>query len=138
VKQLFILLILSATGFALLAQEEVNPYERPKDIGIALFDDFKNSAFDCYDTSVLLKKKVLKTKIITPGEQEEIKKVQLTIDTLYRSSKSLQIKAPNLSPDSKAIAANHLIQKTIAALNKATLNFRIAFSVLEDLEEVEE
>ncbi len=137
-KQLFILLILSATGFALLAQEEVNPYERPKDIGIALFDDFKNSAFDCYDTSVLLKKKVLKTKIITPGEQEEIKKVQLTIDTLYRSSKSLQIKAPNLSPDSKAIAANHLIQKTIAALNKATLNFRIAFSVLEDLEEVEE
>ncbi|MFA6401192.1 MAG: hypothetical protein WCX31_06145 [Salinivirgaceae bacterium] len=137
-KQLFILLIFFGTGFPLIAQEEFNPYIRPKDIGIALFDDFKNSAFDCYDASVLLKKKVLKTKIITPEEQEEIKKIQLTIDTLYHSSKSLKIKAPNLSHDSKAIAANQLIQKTIAALDKATLNFRITYSVLEDLEEVEE
>jgi len=138
VKRLFILLILFTIEFSLLAQEEANPYERPKNIGIDLFDDFKNSAFDCYDSSVIIKKKVLKTKIITPEEQEKKKKVQSTIDTLYRSSKSLQIKAPNLSPDSKAIAANNLIQKTIAALDKATLNFRITFSVIEDLEEVEE
>ena len=60
-KKIFSLLTLLSILFAtvILYAQETEDVERPKDIGVSDFDNFKNTSFDIKDESASLKESVI-------------------------------------------------------------------------------
>lgn len=136
----------------MLAQDKED-VERPKDIGVSDFDNFKNTSFDIKDESATLKESVthidkeiknysgiintigvqkLKDDVKALYEsQDAVKKLNEKIGKLDDQSKALLENAKNVSPKTKSLSATKNTDKSTKGLAIAKDDLKAVTNLLE-------
>lgn len=124
-KKFVVLLFASLFSWVLYAQEETKQMlEKPKDISILEFDDFKNSSFNIYEKSVHYKKMADGDEGLKAEDVTEAKKLKDDVATLSKKADDLIEKAKNVKPKTKSPAAIKNTKKSVDALNAAKDNLK--------------
>ncbi len=126
-KKLFLFLVVVCAAIAVSAQEEGGKdkekvLEKPKDINIQEFDDFKNSSFNIYEKSLHYKKMSEGEEGLKVEDVTEAKKLKEDVVTLNKKADEVLEKAKNVKPKTKSPAAVKNTQKSVEALKEATKN----------------
>ena len=144
------ILIFALSPFVLSAQDDL---ERPKNIGVSDFDNFKNSSFDIKDESATLKESVtqidneiknysgvmntisvekIKTNLkALKDSKEAVATLTNRISSLDEKSKALLENAKNLKPKTKSIGATKNTNKSVKGLGIAKEDLKGVTDLLE-------
>ncbi|MBI9069346.1 MAG: hypothetical protein JEZ09_18760 [Salinivirgaceae bacterium] len=137
-KKIVLFSLLACFAFVLQAQED-EKLEKPKDIKVAEFDDFKNSAFNIYEKSEHYKQMSDGEEGLNAEDVIGAKKLKNDLVTLNEKAEDLLKKAKSLTPKTKSPAAVKNTNSSIKALDKAKENMDYVFSNMnvedEDFEE---
>ena len=127
-KKLFLLLVVVSVGLMVQAQdEEEKKIEKPKNINVHDFDEFKNSAFNIYEKSLHYKKMVDGDEGLSVDDITGAKKLTNDVATLSKKADALLDKAKNVKPRTKSPAAVKNTKKSVDALNAAKKNLEYIF-----------
>ncbi|PLX11050.1 MAG: hypothetical protein C0594_04095 [Marinilabiliales bacterium] len=120
----FILFIMVMCVSAVSAQEKKSgkskKSDRPADIGIVEYDEFKNSSFDLYEKSVKYKE-IYEAGKLSDGNIRDISSAKKDLVALGVQSASMVKNAKELSVD-QSVRAVRITNKSIKAINKAKKN----------------
>jgi phosphate starvation-inducible protein PhoH len=121
-KKLFLFMLVASLGIVGQAQEKEKVLEKPKDIKVQEFDEFKNSSFNIYDKSLHYKKMADGEEDLTAEDLIGAKKLSSDVKTLSKKAEALMDKAKNVSPKTKSPAAVKSTKKSVEALKEAQKN----------------
>lgn len=126
-KKMFLLVLVACLGFAVKGQEKEKVLEKPKDIKVQEFDEFKNSSFNIYEKSMHYKKMADGEEGLTAEDLTGAKKLKSDVATLSKKADALLEKAKKVSPKTKSPAAIKNTKKSVDALNAAQKNLEYIF-----------
>ena len=153
-KSLVLLILLGIFIFpGVMNAQDKKDVERPKNIGVSDFDNFKNSSFDVKDESASLKENVthidneiknysgvintigvqkLKENLKALQEsQKAIRELSKEIGELDEQAKALLENAKNVKPKTKSISATKNTNKSTKGLGIAKDNLKVVTELLE-------
>lgn len=114
-----LMLILLALPCLVMSQDDL---EKPKDMGIAEFDEFKNNAFDIFKKSQNFKKMVDDGQKFTADDVKAVDALKNDIAALQEKSEAVVKKAKDVKPMTKAPAATKNTQAATKALKRSSEN----------------
>jgi hypothetical protein len=102
-----------------LAQDDL---EKPKDMGVSEFDEFKNNAFAIFKKSQDFKKMVDEGQKFTADDVKAVDDLKNDLAALQEKSEALVKKAKDVKPMTKAPAATKNTQASVKALKRSGEN----------------
>lgn len=117
-KNLLLLFVLALPCIT-MAQDDL---EKPKDMGIAEFDEFKNNSFAIFKKSQDFKKMVDEGQKFTAEDVKAVDALKNDLAALQETSEAVAKKAKDVKPMTKAPAATKNTQAAAKALKRSSEN----------------
>ena len=106
----------------LIAQDE--ELKKPKDIGVAEFDEFKNNSFSIYKSSLEFKTRVDNGETLSADDVKAVKKLQEDVAAMSEKTEKMIKNASNVKPMTKAPQAGKNTKASGKALKFSSANLQ--------------
>ena len=123
-KKLILLIAVAMFSAPLLLSAQDEELEKPKDVGVAEFDEFKNTSFSIYKNSLKFKTMAENGDKFTKDDVNDVTKLQDDLTKLQEKTEAMLKNAGNVKPMTKAPKVTKIVKASAKALKVSAENLK--------------